>query len=188
MDIKSTSKDIKQIKEILSVYYYSTGINCLAIKIKDMTIIDCPDCDQTSAFCQLVHDCDKGKDDCYKSYLYGGRQAEKLGEYYIYFCPYGLINWAVPIIKNKEMEYFAVGGPTLMHPVDDLLLENIYKYNPSLKENSNDIKKALNKLPYVDPVRTRYLADLLMRITKSNENPINFEEKEEKQFDWRLFG
>lgn len=177
MDIKSTTKDIEQIREILNVYYHSTGITCRAIKTKDMMMIDCPDQTRIPSFCNLVHSCEKGKDDCYKSYLYGGRQAEKLGEYYIYFCPYGLINWAVPIIKNKQMEYFAVGGPTLMHPVDDLLLENIYKYNPSLKENSNDIKKALNKLPYVDPVRTRYLADLLMRIIKSNEDSNSFQEK-----------
>ncbi|MTI58870.1 MAG: helix-turn-helix domain-containing protein [Firmicutes bacterium] len=173
-------KYIDEIKDILSVYSHSTNIACRAMKVKEMELIDCPDYNTTAEFCRLVHSSGGAKDECLKSYLYGGRQAEKLGEVYIYFCPYGLVNWVVPLLLNNKMEYFIIGGPTLIHPVDGLLLEDIFKQNPSLKDKAGLVREKLNKLLYVDPVRTRYLAELLMRLSKSQQDFTILEEKKKK--------
>src|SRR5690554_5433551 len=120
----------EEIMNIINIYNNSTEIACRAIGMKEIEILACSDCSSSLSFCKLLHSISKEKEDCLRSYLYGWRQAEKLGEPYIYFCPYGLINWAVPIINQGEMEYFFVGGPTLIHPIDDFLLENIIKQNP----------------------------------------------------------
>lgn len=177
---KSSVDYIDKINNITDIYYQSTGINCQVIKLKGMDMKRVITSGNIPGFCNLVQCCKRGKDDCCKSYVYGARQAEKLGEYYIYFCPYGLINWAVPIMIRQEIEYFAIGGPTLMHPVDDLLIENIYKQNPGLQEKSENLKEVLNKIPFVDPVRTRYLAELLLHLSKGIDGSTLFVEKKQK--------
>lgn len=166
-----------EIEKTLAIYNYGTNIACRAMEVKGRHLIGHSDSSNTLGFCELVHSLFKGKEDCLKSHIYGARQAEKLGEEYIYFCPYGLINWAVPMMKGNEMKYFLIGGPTLIHPVDKFLLENIYKQNSLLENESKSIKKELNNIPYANPVRTRYLAELLMYLTVSHQNYLSLEER-----------
>ncbi|MFW6287974.1 MAG: PocR ligand-binding domain-containing protein, partial [bacterium] len=128
--INELEKERKKIKEIVDLYSYSTNIGCKAVNVKNMEIL-ASDSGHPS-FCNLVCSFDKGKNDCKNSYLYGALQVEKLGEEYIYFCPYGLVNWTVPIFNDKELTNILVGGPVLLHTVDDLLIEDILKQNPSL--------------------------------------------------------
>lgn len=165
---ENNSGHINEIREILSVYYQSTGIFCRAFSIRSRDWISCPDYDNIPEFCENVHCTKKSNRQCQKSYPYGGREAEKLGSYYIYFCPYGLVNWAIPLLIGDKAEYYVFGGPTLIHPVDDLLLDNIVKQNPLLSDVKK-VKESLGNLPYLDPVKTRYMAELLFRIIKYNK-------------------
>jgi AraC-like DNA-binding protein/ligand-binding sensor protein len=119
-----------------------------------------------AAFCRLVSGEGVAPDRCRQSYLYGGYQAEKLGEYYIYFCPSTLANWTVPILEQGVAEYYLVGGPVLLHEIDDLLLDDIYRQNPGLRFHEEKVREALAKVPVVDPTRVRYLAEILFRLAQ----------------------
>ncbi len=119
-----------------------------------------------ASFCRLVSGEDGAPDKCRQSYLYGGYQAEKLGEYYIYFCPSTLANWTVPILEHGVAEYYLVGGPVLLHEIDDLLLHDIYRHNPKLLSQKEKVRQALTDVPVVDPTRVRYLADILFRLAQ----------------------
>lgn len=101
-----------------------------------------------------------------QSYIYGGQQSEKLGEAYIYFCPYGLVNWTVPVIKENKVRCFLTAGPVLMHEVDNLLVENAVKMCPMLDKRRKEIKSKLSKIIVVDTIRVKYLADLLLKLAK----------------------
>ncbi len=178
-----SSENINEIKDILSVYYQTTDICCRAFSIRSRDWISCADYVNLPDFCEKVRCTKKGNEQCQKSYLYGGRQAEEIGSYYIYFCPYGLVNWSAPLVIGDEVEYYVFGGPTLIHPVDDLLLDNIFKQNPLLGDFKK-VKKSLGNLPYLNPVKTRYMAKLLFRMLKYNK--ISFQNPE-KEKDYNLF-
>ncbi|HLV09062.1 MAG TPA: helix-turn-helix domain-containing protein [Halanaerobiales bacterium] len=169
-----------EIEKVLTIYSSTTGINCRAIRVKDMDFLRCAEGELTPDFCHTVCNYPDSRVDCHNAYLYAARQAEKLGDAYIYFCPYGLVNWSVPVLNDKKMEFFLVGGPTLIHPVDDLLLEDIFKQNPLLKKEEKTIRRKLEEIPYADPVKTRYLAELLMCLSESYQNTASLIERRKK--------
>ncbi|MDI3547543.1 MAG: two-component system, response regulator YesN [Halanaerobiales bacterium] len=171
----------KDLIKLIETYSISTRVGCKAFDAGGKELFSHPGEDESCSFCQLVKEFDQGKEDCRQSYLYGGLQAEKLSDYYIYFCPYGLVNWAVPVLEDNKMKYFFTGGPVLMHKVDDSLIEDIIQQNPLLKHRFNDLKISLNKHEVIDTIRVRYLADLLLRLAKNLmvENIVRLERQQE---------
>lgn len=117
-------------------------------------------------FCRLVTGDSATEESCRNSHLYGGFQAETLGHYYIYFCPFGLGNWAVPVYGEKRAQYYMIGGPVLLHHVDTLLVEDICRQNPDLRYSRGDLQGVLANIPVVDPTRARYLAQILFALAK----------------------
>ena len=89
-----------------------------------------------------------------------------LGITTVYFCPVGLANWAVPVLHKGVAEYYLIGGPVLLHEVDSLFMESLYRQNPALREREDEVREALRGIPVVTPTRVRYLAKLLMRLSK----------------------
>lgn len=154
----------QKLNQLAKTYSISTNINCKIFNVdgREVSAFSQTEC----SFCKLVHKFEQGRESCRKSYIYGGYQAEKLGEVYIYFCPYGLVNWAVPILEDNDLKYILTGGPVLMHTPDDLLIEDIIHQTPLLKEKSENIRKKLDELCVIDTVRVRYLAQLLMLVAK----------------------
>lgn len=173
---------IQEIEKIINIYYNTTNINCRVYRVHDMEYTGCTECEQTPDFCRFVYNYKKSRYDCNNSYLYAARQAEKLGDSYIYFCPYGLVNWSVPIFIDNQIEYFLVGGPILLHHVDELLLEDIFKQNSLLRKHIGLIKNKLKEIPYADPVKTRYLAKLLMCLAESEQKSLILEDRRKKNF------
>ncbi len=160
---KNISKD--RLNNLAKTYSISTNINTKVFDVNGEKIsffLKTP-----CLFCKLIHKFEQSQENCRKSYLYGGYQAEKLGEPYIYFCPYGLVNWAVPVLEEDDLIYILVGGPVLMHEADDLLIEDIIQQIPLMKTKSNELKNSLSELNVVEPVRVRHLADLLMLVAKN---------------------
>ncbi|MFW5985528.1 MAG: PocR ligand-binding domain-containing protein [Halanaerobiaceae bacterium] len=176
----------KDIRQIIDNYQQSTGIYCQAFRLKNSQIenfLQLNNFMQQASFCKFIHQCDRGLDECRQSYIYGGLQSKKLGDKYIYFCPYGLVNWVVPIFmgedEKKEGHYFLTGGPVLMHQVDDLLIENISKQNPELKTEKDELIFHLANLDVVSTRRVKHLAELLMHLAKSLlvENIVELKQK-----------
>ncbi|WP_227764000.1 PocR ligand-binding domain-containing protein [Zhaonella formicivorans] len=155
----------EEIRGIVETYKIATGTNCAAFNLEG-EIITGGDYGKRSSFCRLVQQYDQKKS-CKKSYIYGGLQSEKLGDAYIYFCPYGLVNWTVPVMGNNEVVFFLVGGPVLLHKVDSLLVEEIIRQLPQLGTNFHHVGTTLNELQVFDPVRVNHLAGLLMLAAKS---------------------
>lgn len=155
------SRLLEQAIETAVIYSIACGVGC---KVVDRTGNSYGD--DKNAICSLVFEQEGDPKECRRSNLYGGYQAEQLGDYYVYFCPVGLANWAVPVLSKGVAEYYLIGGPVLLHEVDSLFMENIYRQNPALREKEEQVKAALSRIPVVTPTRVRYLAKLLMRLSK----------------------
>ncbi|WP_408954425.1 PocR ligand-binding domain-containing protein [Natroniella sp. ANB-PHB2] len=155
----------RDIYSLIENYSLATNVGCKAFDSEGNMITEIS-IGNESSFCKLICDCEEGKKDCKQSYINGGLQAEKLGEAYIYSCPYGLVNWAVPILENNKLKYFLTGGPVLIYQVNDLLLKKIVKQNSLLEAKIDEIEVNLSSLNKIDTVRVRHLAEMLMRLAK----------------------
>ena len=167
------------INKKIKNYIVSTGVKCKVINIKDFMLGKEAIFPDKPSFCQLVHNTEEGISHCRQSYLYGGKQAKELGDKYIYFCPYGLVIWAIPIFNDNNFGEMLIGGPVLMHDIDNLLLKNIYQQNNFLKANSLEVERTLTDIEVITPYRVRHLAELLMSLAQGlmDENIINLKEK-----------
>ncbi|ADQ14461.1 PocR ligand-binding domain-containing protein [Halanaerobium hydrogeniformans] len=191
MKFKS-DKDEKYLKEIINDYTSTSGMNVNACKIDNSEIVKCIKCSELRKeykFCNLVHELSSTEnnnkdictnDDCKNTCLYGSLQAEKLGKEYIYFCPFGLVKWTVPILVDGEMNYFLSGGPVLMHSIDDLLIEDVISKNKKLEPKVDEVKKYLQEFEVVNTKRVRHLARVLRMLAESLMTDENLRRVREK--------
>ncbi|MGI6148041.1 MAG: PocR ligand-binding domain-containing protein [Limnochordia bacterium] len=147
--------------ETAVVYSIACGVNCKVVDRAGKSYGE-----EKHSLCSLVFGSNGEAKECRRSDLYGGYQAEQLGDYYVYFCPAGLANWAVPVLNKGVAEYYLIGGPVLLHEVDSLFVDGLYRRNPSLRTRDHEVREALRQIPVVSPTRVRYLAKLLMRLSK----------------------
>ena len=54
----------------------------------------------------------------------------------------------------------------MLHDIDDLLLEDIFRQNSTLRPQEETVREELAKVPVVDPTRVRYLAEILFRLAQ----------------------
>jgi AraC-like DNA-binding protein/ligand-binding sensor protein len=156
--------NVNEIIKLTEIYNITTGINSIAFSISE-GILSNKGYGIRSGFCKFIQKYDKKS--CKQSYVYSGLQSERHKEPYIYFCPYGLVNWTVPIVIKNQVKIFLTAGAILIHQVDDLLLENVFQQIPSLKSKSSEVRAKLKELKILDTVRVRYLSDLLLYLTKT---------------------
>lgn len=165
-NLKNEIYDFKKFYHLIKAFTISTNISCKAFNLNGEKIASFKGPESDTSFCKLIQKLNQEKNYCMQSYIYGGQQSEKLGEAYIYFCPYGLVNWTVPVIKENKVRCFLTAGPVLMHEVDNLLVENAVKMCPMLDKRRKEIKSKLSKIIVVDTIRVKYLADLLLKLAK----------------------
>lgn len=124
-----------EVLEIMKTYSLACEVSCRLLKASGELVGKYP---AETDLCPLakVLGCEPAQ--CRRADLNGGRQAEKLGQEYIYFCPCGFVNWAVAIKGCESGRYFLIGGPILIYPVD-----------------------APAEIPVVDTTRVRHLARAL---------------------------
>lgn len=184
--------DEKYLEEIIKDYTSTSGMNVTACRVDNSEIVACIKCKELRKeyqFCSLVHKLSSRQNnknectnvDCNATCLYGGLQAEKLGKEYIYFCPFGLVKWTVPILVDGEMKYFLTGGPVLMHSIDDLLIEDVINKNKNLESKVDQVKKYLKEYEVVNTKRVRHLARVLRMLAESLMTAENLERIREKK-------
>jgi len=121
-------------------------------------------------FCHFIHTSPERREECYKAHLYGSYQAEKFGEAYVFFCPFGLIHWVSPILNDYHIQHSLVAGPVLMSKPEDTLIEEILRKNGLTEEEIVTLREKMMKVPFVHPRRVNDLAILLSSLTASLSN------------------
>lgn len=164
--MKAATAMQRAIYDLTEMYAESTGIGCRAFAVTGEEVRNYTTPQVGCRLCDLIQRSENGAKQCRQSHFYGGLQAEKLGEAYIYFCPYGLVNWAVPILEQGQMRYFLIGGPVLMHQIDDLLVKNITDQSATLQKNESTLRTLLAGMAVAGPVRVRHLSELLYLCAK----------------------
>ncbi|WP_156946399.1 PocR ligand-binding domain-containing protein [Desulfitibacter alkalitolerans] len=155
----------KDINDLIQTYKISTNVDCMAYSICGEYITN-EGYFERNDFCKMIQEYDNEKI-CIQSYIYSALQAEKFRQPSVFFCPYGLVNWTVPIVISGELKFFLTSGPVLIHEVDELLIDNIFKQNPSYAEKSDEIIAKLREVKVLSTIEVKYLSDILLRLAKS---------------------
>lgn len=112
-------------------------------------------------FCRLIQEQYQREEDCRRAHLYGSYQSERFGEAYIFFCPYGLVHWAAPVVNEYQIPYSLVAGPVLMSSPENTLIEDILLKNGFTEKDIPVLYRELPEIRYAPPNMVNDMASLL---------------------------
>jgi len=132
-------------------------------------------------FCCLIQESPARRQECFKAHLYGSYQADKFGEAYVFFCPFGLVHWVAPILSGYHIQYSLVAGPVIMSKPEDTLIEEILQQNGLSEQEIIVLQERLGEIPYLEPGLVNDLAILLFSLAGflSETETGRFKEKSE---------
>lgn len=152
------------LENILSNYYHSTDIPLTVIDELGNEVLLMGD---SVSFCKFLKIHTNSKCPCMQNHLYSGRQAEKIGEAYIFSCPAGLTNFTVPLIENSHFSGAVIAGPFLMDFPDIIMVDDIiqkFELNIDMRGRINSLLKAIE---IIEPKKVTPLSKLLFIVVTS---------------------
>lgn len=118
-------------------------------------------------FCKLFQCCTAHNCPCIQTHICAGKQSLELGEPYVFMCPTGLTHIAMAVSLDHSYKGSLIAGPFLMHELDDLIVEDLYKKYQLPTHLKEQFSTYLASLPCITPQMTRYYAHLLGCIASS---------------------
>ncbi|NLV92138.1 MAG: helix-turn-helix domain-containing protein [Firmicutes bacterium] len=168
-----------RIKQMCAAYVGTTGVSMLVIddtgRNVDFLGEQCP-----SPFCAIIQrDLGRGEE-CRLAHVYGSYQAERFGESYIFFCPFGLVHWVAPIVDGYQRAYSLVAGPVLMTSSEEALIDQLLLQNRFTGGDIDRLRGTLDQIPYVPPRTVSDMALVLWSLACYLSNPASVEALEER--------
>lgn len=157
-------RDYTGMDRLCRAYARTTGVVTFVIDNKGKTLIPAADLYCPHEFCRVIQKKEERKEKCYHAHLYGSYQAERFGEAYIYFCPFGLVHWAAPVMEDFRLKCALVAGPVLMSTPEDALIEEILLKNGLTAAEVRSLRKKLERVPYFPPHEVNDMAAILFAI------------------------
>ncbi|MGE5582080.1 MAG: PocR ligand-binding domain-containing protein [Bacillota bacterium] len=155
--------DFKRVVQLSNSYANATKIPAFVINNAGKTVA-ASDTYTQNRFCALIHQNSLREELCCRTHLYGSYQAERFGESYIYFCPFGLVHWVAPILEENRMVYSIVAGPVLMSSPENALIGEILVKNGLSKEEIRGLYREVANIAYLEPHTVNDMACLLLPV------------------------
>lgn len=149
--------DTNTLQQIQNKLAELTGISMVTVDYKGTPITE-----ETSfsEFCKLRREVTSCKKNCFFSDAYGGLKAAMDNEPYIYCCPAGLVDCAVPIVINGQHLGAVLMGQVRVNDVDNLeKLGDFIKEEMNMQENQELYDKYM-ETPLLDIERIEMVASL----------------------------
>lgn len=118
-------------------------------------------------FCRCIQSLYGRSEICRQAHLYGSYQAERFGDFYVFFCPFGLVHWAAPVLKEGTLAYGLVAGPVLMSTPDDALIGEILAHNGLGQAEIGLLRAKVATVIYAAPARVQDLGRMLFAVAAS---------------------
>lgn len=151
-----------RVKDILGNLQAFTG---LAIQLIDSEGQLLMSFGQTTAYCSILKKQVFDKSTCFRLHKNAGRQAQMLGEAYIFACHANLNHIAFPLILGQELLGSVIIGPFLMDEPDSTLVSDLAerrKLAPGLALELYDELGSIAVLPTVRVNQLKKLVDHLL--------------------------
>lgn len=152
------------LEDTLKTYVYSTDVPITVINdLGGETLC----LGNKVVFCKYLKEYTEEKCPCSQTHLYASKQAEKIGEAYIFSCPAGLINFTTPFIESGNFKGAVIAGPFLMDFPDSIMVDEIIqKFHLNINVRRK-IKSLLKAMLIIKPSKVRYLSKLLFIVVAS---------------------
>ena len=150
-----------QLSDYLYTFYNATGISLTLLNLKNEVL---ETYGPNYPYCKLFQEGCGKYSPCDKVHHQACKEADLLGDGYIFSCPAGYILFAVPIFKDNQLVANVLAGPmSLDYPDMDLIDEIIQKHNLSLNYRSK-LYSTYSNAPLVEPHRAHYLCKMLFSL------------------------
>ena len=140
-----------EIERLCRAYARTSGVPTFVIDNKGK--VASPDSRFYSphSFCRIIRNEPEREKQCAHAHLYGSYQAERFGEAYVFFCPFGLVHWAAPVTENYQLTYALVAGPVLMSTPENALVKEILLKNGLTSGEIQRLYGELVRVSYFPP-------------------------------------
>lgn len=153
----------EHIKRNMKIYYYTTQMPCVFIDEVGETVYS--EGEQQS-YCKKIKSYLHENAPCNQSHLYASKQADELGEAYVFFCPAGLVHITVAIKNGQIFNGAIVVGPFQMSEPDSVEVDNLLKSYSIPMSEKNLMKVYYNAIPQISTKTVRYYLQLLTVLAK----------------------
>lgn len=179
--------DLLDLQHSLELYAKITELPTFAIDTKGNVIAKSG---ELPGFCTLFEELTAEACPCRQAHLYAGREADIIGDAYVYFCPAGLVHWTAPLIVKDGLAGALISGEVNMNVFDPFMIDtvlNAYKLPIACK---GKLSAYMKSIPVIEPEKVRYLSEMLNLVAKAFGNNAGQRLNERRQFyrEQRLIG
>lgn len=129
----------RTVSSIMHDYTHATGIACVYADIRGR---ECSNAYNFTKFCKFIRSIPAFRDKCYQCDLCGGIETLKKQQCCPYRCHAGLVDFAVPIVKNNKIYGFIISGQMAL---EDIRIQYVQK--PTEWQFDNNVKKYFQSIP-----------------------------------------
>lgn len=155
--------ELMHIKKHIEIFHKVSNINCSLIDDMGNTVLSEG---ESFHFCNIFKKETGENCPCNSAHLYGSKEAEKLGEAYIFFCPGGLVHFSAAIVIGEVFRGALIAGPIQMNISDPFIIDNLIKVYDLPMSLRGILQLNYKMIPLIAPDQVRYLSDLLHILTK----------------------
>jgi two-component system response regulator YesN len=185
---KPTLADLAETKilfDILDTFNFATDLTAIIVDLRGNPITREDDPLQACDFCRIIRENPEARKRCSEAYARAGKLAATICEPYIFRCPAGLIEWAAPILFEKQHLGSIICGRVLMWEPEDFFWVELTLMNKELGLDMVRLIAAAQKLPIISGKKVQAAADLLFAmanyIVESNFRVRDQQKRLEKQ-------
>ena len=153
-----------QVKDILGNLQAFTG---LAIQLIDSEGQLLMSFGQTTAYCSILKKQVFDKSTCFQLHKNAGRQAQMLGEAYIFACHANLNHIAFPLSLEQELLGSVIIGPFLMDTPDSTLVSDLAERRQLPPGLALELYEELGSVAVLPPVKVNQLKKLVDHLLSS---------------------
>lgn len=152
--------DVEILQEIQDRFSEATGLASITIDYAGKPITKYSN---FSNFCSLIRGNSTCIQECSRSDAHGGIEAARMGTPYVYKCPFGLIDFAIPIIVNGQYLGSILAGQVKVpeNQIDDIE----YAMKQARMIDDQAIKDAYDKIVIVPYDRIMAAAQLMFTVS-----------------------
>lgn len=154
---------LEHVKKNMQIFYQTTQMPCVYIDEFGETLFTEG---EEQNYCKKIKSHLGELSPCTQSHLYASKQAEQLGEAYIFFCPAGLVHITVAIKKNNLFSGAIVAGPFQMSEPDTAEVDQLIKSFSIPRTEKNILTVYYNAIPVISTQTARYHSQLLSVLAK----------------------
>ncbi len=159
--------DIDRAMELAKDYANATGMECLILLTDEKGILKPCTCQGHEFLCyQMDGSVRKG---CVETHMYGAAHSKNTKQVFTYFCPIGLIHWAVPIVAKDQLQGALIGGHAFLNKarVEIAQLKSLSEKHNKLIKKYPELKKSLIASPVIDQEKMESLKNILSLMAES---------------------